>query len=114
MTIEAFRSELAARGGEADIWVVYLEDAFRTMMGDGFQLAPHAAFWTRGAAYARSYERNQSNRWRHCYVFRLHADSAWADGDEPRALAFETVFTKANDLRHLAVTPAEVAGMMGE
>ena len=114
MTLEGFHRTLEERGGEADIFVVYLEDAYETTIGEGFRLTPQKAFWTRGAAYAYSYKRNALALWHHLYVFRLHADAAWAAGTTLRALEFETVFTRANDLRRITVTPEELADLLDE
>ncbi|HEV3485959.1 MAG TPA: hypothetical protein VG106_11165 [Vicinamibacterales bacterium] len=74
MTIDDLRSALAARGGHANIWLVYVDDIYETSFnGAGTPSPPHAAFWTRGEAYSCAYRVHVESPRHHCSVFRLTA-----------------------------------------
>ena len=111
MTVEEFRAELEERGGEADVWLVYVElPATRV---PGLVLDLQAAFWTRGEAYSSAWVRHDDSA-RQFYVFRLLADAVWSGTSTARRPDFETVFTRARDLPVVTVLPAEVAAALRE
>jgi hypothetical protein len=107
MTVEELRAELEERGGEADVWLVYVERRGAA----GAVLDLHGAFWTRGEAYSCAWVRHDDTG-RHFYVYRLPVDLFWAATAMPRRPEFETVFTRARDLFAVAVLPAEVAAAL--
>ena len=109
MTLEEFGGGLEQRGGEADVWLVYVElPATRV---PGIVLDLQAAFWTRGEAYSSAWVRHDDSG-RHFYVFRLLADAIWAGTTAVRRPEFETVFTRARDLPVITVVAAEVAAAL--
>jgi hypothetical protein len=113
MTLEEFRAALDARGGDAEVWVVCIEDANDTRLTGRPVLVPKAAFWTRGEAYSFAHARHAAVAWHHAHVFRVWADAAWAATDAPRALTFETVFTAATDQPHATLSPRALAALVG-
>ena len=65
MDLAGLRDELRSRGGEAPVWLVYLDDAVAQLQGESGSLLPQRAFWTRGAAYAYAYaQRRHATPWR--------------------------------------------------
>jgi hypothetical protein len=44
MTLEAFSLGVGDHGGEADVWLVYVEDRHEATVGGGFALAVVRAF----------------------------------------------------------------------
>jgi hypothetical protein len=113
MTQQELREALTARGGGADVWVVCVEDANETRLTGRPVLVPKAAFWTRGEAYSFAHARHAAVAWHHAYVFRAPVDAAWAAGDAPRELTFETVFTAATGEPRASVTPRVLAALFG-
>jgi hypothetical protein len=113
MTLEQFRSALGVRGGEAEVWVVCIEDANETRLAGRAVLVPRAAFWTRGEAYSFAHARHAAVAWHHAHVFRAWVDAAWAATDAPRALTFETVFTAATGEPHATLSPRALAALFG-
>ena len=109
MTVDEFCAALEQRGGEADVWLVYVEHRATTVAGVALDL--QAAFWTRGEAYSAAWVRHDDSG-RHLYVFRLPADAVWAGTATARRPEFETVFTRARDLPVVTVVPAEVAAAL--
>ena len=112
MTVEELRRQLHTRGGEADVWLVYLADRFAEMEGERAALVLVQAFFTRGEAYSLAEGVRQRRPWQHYYVFRLVADVMWVKGDEPRGAEYETAFGRARDLVELEVTPAQLARVL--
>lgn len=113
MTQQELREALSVRGGEAEVWVVCVEDANDTRLAGGAVLVPRAAFWTRGEAYSFAHARHAAVAWHHAHVFRAWVNAAWAagTGDEPRELTFETVFTAATGAPRATVTPGVLAAL---
>jgi hypothetical protein len=107
--IVEFRAQLHARGGAAEIWLVYLADPFEEVQGGRTVLLLQRAFWTRGEAYAFAQASRQEKRWRQLYVFRLTATEAWAEGTASCAPVFETEFGRSRPLPRVDVRPTEVA-----
>lgn len=113
MTLDDFRAALAAHGGRADIWLVYIEDHYETLFsGVGVRLRLAGAFWTRGEAYSCAYRAHGETSRHHAYVFRLAADAQWAASGSSRVAELETVITTASNGRDVAVTAADVAAVM--
>jgi hypothetical protein len=107
--LDEFRAELEARGGEAEVWLVYVEHRGTTVPGMVLDL--QAAFWTRGEAYSCAWVRHDDTG-RHFYVYRLLVDLLWVATSIPRRPDFETVFTRARDLFVVTVVPAEIAAAL--
>jgi hypothetical protein len=114
MTQQELREALTARGGGADVWVVCIEDANDTRLSGRPALVPRAAFWTRGEGYSFAHARHGAVAWHHAHVFHAWVDAAWAAGDAPRELTFETVFTAATDAPRASVPPRALAALFGE
>lgn len=112
MTRDRLLEELGERGGEADVWLVYLADRVAEFEGGAAALVLVQAFLTRGAAYSFAEGLRRRRPWQHYYVFHLVADVAWAAGDSPRVAEYETAFGRSRDLPGVAVTPAQVARVL--
>jgi len=113
VTIDEFRAALDARGGEADVWLVYLAHPYEVLTSASLSLALQGAFWTRGEAYAFAHGRRQRRVWNHLYVFRLTVDTRWAMTEEPRRAEFETEFGRVRELPAVSVTAAQAAAAFG-
>jgi hypothetical protein len=109
MTIEEFRDELRDRGGEATVWLVYLADVMMELEAGRPSLALQRAFLTRGGAYALAERLRRQRQWQNYYVFRVTADTAWADSDAAREAEYETAFGRPRHLPAVTVTPKRVA-----
>ena len=112
MTIEEFQDELRDRGGEATVWLVYLADVMMELEAGRPSLALQRAFFTRGGAYAFAERLRKQRQWQHYYVFRVVADSAWAEDDESREADYETAFGRVRQLPAVHVTVKQVAGAL--
>ena len=77
MDLRQFELELRSRGGVADVWLVYVEDSYESVVRGVPTLKLQRAFWTRGGAYAFAYAAHEESRWRHYHVFRVSADIEW-------------------------------------
>ena len=109
MGIVELRAQLHARGGAAEIWLVYLADPFEEVQGGRIVLLLQRAFWTRGEAYAFAQASREEKRWRQLYVFRVTATEAWAEGTVSCAATFETEFGRPRPLPRVGVRPTELA-----
>jgi hypothetical protein len=103
MTSADFIGALTARGGAADIWLVYQADAYSLLVGDDTTLTLQHAFWTRGEAYACAHAAHRERQWQHYYVFRVLADTTWASSGDPRVAIFETAFERVRPLPAIEV-----------
>jgi hypothetical protein len=112
VTVEELRRELHTRGGEADVWLVYLADRFAELEGERAALLLVQAFFTRGEAYSLAEGVRQRRPWRHYYVFRMVADLTWVKGDAQRPAEYETAFGRARDALEVEVTPAQLARVL--
>jgi hypothetical protein len=112
VTVDEFRRELHARGGEAAVWLVYLADRFAELEGGRAELVLVQAFMTRGQAYSFTEGVRGRRPWQHYYVFRLSADVVWAAGDVTRHAEYETAFGRSRDLPPAEVTPAQLARVL--
>jgi hypothetical protein len=110
--LRQFEVELRSRGGVADVWLVYVEDSYESVVRGVPTLKLRRAFWTRGGAYAFAYAAHEESRWRHYHVFRVSADVAWLQSGEPSAAEFETTFGRERELGMTAVTPTELVGVL--
>jgi hypothetical protein len=112
VTVDEFRRELHTRGGQADVWLVYLADRFAELEGERAALLLVRAFLTRGEAYSFTEGVRGQRPWQHYYIFRLMADVMWAAGDVTRPAEYETAFGRARDLPAVEVTPAQLARVL--
>jgi hypothetical protein len=110
--LRQFELELRSRGGAADLWLVYVEDSYESVVRGVPTLKLRRAFWTRGGAYAFAYAAHEESRWRHYHVFRLSADIHWLQGGEPGTAEFETTFGRARELGIIDGTPTELVGVL--
>jgi hypothetical protein len=83
MSLASLRQELHSRGGEAPIWLVFLDDAVAQVQGESGSLLLHRAFWTRGEAYAYAQRLHRERAWQHFSVCMVMA-SADAAADKTR------------------------------
>ena len=109
MTIAELAAHLHARGGAAEIWLVYLADPFEEVQGGRIVLLLQRAFWTRGEAYSFAEGSRREKRWQQLYVFRVAVTSAWAEGTTPCGATFETEFGRSRPLPTVRVRPTELA-----
>jgi hypothetical protein len=109
VSVVEFRAQLHARGGAAEVWLVYQADPFEEVQGGRIVLVLQRACWTRGEAYAFAEASRNEKRWRQLYVFRLAASAAWAESTMPALAAFETEFGRSRLLPVVRVSPTEVA-----
>jgi hypothetical protein len=107
--IVEFRAELHARGGAAEIWLVYQADPFEEVQGGRIVLVLQRPFWTRGEAYAFAEGSRNDKRWRQLYVFRVAATAAWAESTTAALATFETEFGRPRPLPFVRVSPTELA-----
>jgi hypothetical protein len=112
ITLDEFRRELQARGGEADVWLVYLADRFADGEGGRVALVLVQAFLTRGEAYSFAEGLRLQRPWQHYYAFHVLADVAWAAGESPRSANYEMAFGRERDLPAVEVTPARLARVL--
>ena len=112
VTLEEFQRELADRGGEATIWLVYLADVMMELEAGRPVLSLKRAFFTRGAAYAFAERMRKARQWQHYYVFTVTVDDAWVDTATERTAEYETAFGRPRRLPVVTVTAAQVAGAM--
>ena len=112
MDLQQFDAELRARGGEADVWVVYVEDAAESVIRGAPALKPQRGFWTRGEAYAFAYAAHEHRRWQHYHVFRVTADIEWLQTGDARTGEFDATFGRPRELTNVFVAPTEVAALM--
>jgi hypothetical protein len=114
MTLVELRAQLHARGGAAEIWLVYLADPFEEVQGGRIVLALQRAFWTRGEAYAFGEASRQARRWQQFYIFTLTATEAWSEGTARWTAKFETEFGRPRPLPVVSVRPTELASAFGD
>jgi hypothetical protein len=114
MDVSAFRAQLHARGGAAEIWLAYLADPFEEVQGRRIVLVLQRAFWTRGDAYAFAEASRKAKRWQQIYIFKLTATQAWAESTTACAARFETEFGRRRPLPAVGVTPTELAAAFGD
>ena len=100
------------RGGQSEVWLVYLADPYRAFVGSAETLIMQRAFWTRGESYAYAHGAHEQRRWQHYDVFRIHTDVAWASGDDSRVAESETTFGRSRDVRAVQVGPASLAAAL--
>jgi hypothetical protein len=112
MTLEEFRDELRDRGGEATVWLVYLADVMMELEAGRPSLALQCASFTRGGAYAFAERARQQRQWQNYYVFRVAANSAWAENDDEREADYESGFGRIRQLSAVRVTPAQLAAAL--
>ena len=112
MDLQRFEAELRSRGGAGDVWLVYVEDSYESIVRGVPTLKLRCGFWTRGGAYAFAHAAHEESRWRHYHVFRVSADVDWLRSSAPRAAEFETTFGRERELGMMEITPTELAGVI--
>ena len=112
MDLDTLIQEIAARGGECVVWLVYLTDRNVELEGGPPALVLQSAFFTRGEAYACAEAARKARMWQHFYVFGLQADVAWVTAGFTRTGEFEMAFGRTRDLPNVSVTPTDVAAAM--
>jgi hypothetical protein len=110
--LQEFELELRSRGGVADVWLVYVEDSYESVVRGVPTLKLRRASWTRGGAYAFAYAAHEESRWRHYHVFRVSADIEWLQRSDPRGAELETTFGRERELEMTEVTPTELVGVL--
>jgi hypothetical protein len=106
------RAQLRARGGAAELWLVYMSDPFEEVQGGRMILCLQSAFWTRGEAYSFAEGRRQTQRWQQLYVFQLTASAVWAEGTAAGAAKFEMAFGRTRPLPAVSVTPTDLVAAL--
>ncbi len=109
MTLDQLRAAFEVRGGEADVWLVYMEDAHESIVEAAPVLKLERAFWTQGEAYAFAHGAHEERRWQQFYIFRLRGELTWLETNRPRLAQFETAFGRARSLGLVEVLPESVA-----
>ena len=112
MDLQRCELELRSRGGAADLWLVYVEDSYESIVRGVPTLKLRRAFWTRGGAYAFAHAAHEESRWRHYHVFRVSADVDWLRSSEPSPAEFETTFGRARELGMMDITPTKLVGVL--
>ena len=109
ISLEELRVALEARGGQADVWLVYAEDAYESIVETEAVLKLQRAFWTQGEAYAFAHGAHEKRRWQHFYIFRLRAEVTWLEIKGPRLAQFETAFGRSRGPDPVPVLPMALA-----
>lgn len=109
MTRMQFGAQVRARGGGAEVWLVYLADPLDEMRGGRIVLGLQRAFWTRADAHAFAEASRAEKRWQQLYVFSLLASEQWSEGTAACAARFDTAFGRVRPLPGISVTPTDVA-----
>jgi hypothetical protein len=112
MSLASLRQELQSRGGEAPMWLVFLDDAVAQVQGEWGSLLLQRAFWTRGEAYAYAQRLHRERAWQHFSVFKVIASADAIDSANWNA-EFEMAFERETTSRVVSVSPTAVAQALG-
>ena len=62
MDLQALELELRSRGDAADVWLVFVEDSYESIVRGVPTLKLRCGFWTRGGGYAFAHAAHEESR----------------------------------------------------